>query len=147
MPLSIRVANTAKRAAHLFVRDSNTGKRALRVWTRAGNAAKLAHSAFTPSVSMGSVDAIEFGGSGPLTTPPVTAAGLYGVGAVSYAWARIAGDIGITASAPASATTDFNGGVGTVFLLTATFRCTMTDAAGQVVTADVQVLINRETGA
>lgn len=146
MAVSVRVSNAPKLVRQMFVRVSDDPYRALRVWTRSGNAAKLAHSAFTPSVSSPTADVYQVGGSGGLTTPNVTAAGLYGVGAVSYSWARIAGSALITAGSPASATTNFGGGSGTNFFLNATFRCTMTDSAGQIVTADVDVSIERSDG-
>lgn len=146
MPLSVRVSNSAKRVHQAFVRVSDDPYRVLRAWSRSGNAGKLIHSAFTASVSSPTAAVFQPGGSGALFTPNVTAAGLYGVGAVTYSWARIAGSVGITAGSPASATTNFGGGSGTNFYLLATFRCTMTDAAGQVVTADVEVSIERSDG-
>lgn len=73
------------------------------------------------------------GASGTKTTSPVTVTATGGAGGYSYSWARTSGDAAITATAPTAAVTAFTAFLAPDDWFTATFVCTVTDAAGAVV--------------
>lgn len=78
-----------------------------------------------------------------LTTSSVTASASGGTAPYTYAWTKLSGG-SITANSASSATTTFTAsGLGLGENRTATFRCTVTDAASQTGTVDVTVEIER----
>lgn len=82
-------------------------------------------------------------GNVPCTTDATTITAVGGSGSLSYSWARISGDTGISADAASSATTTFTRGtMPAVTSYAATFRCTVTRGA-QSVTVDVVATCER----
>lgn len=76
-----------------------------------------------------------------LTTSSVTVTATGGAGGYTYAWTRIAGNPAITATAATAATTAFAATLAPDQEVHATFRCTVTDAASNQASADVEVTI------
>jgi len=77
-------------------------------------------------------------GNGPFTTNAITATPAGGVTPYAYSWAKVSGDT-FTIGAATAATTDFSASGTAPETKGATYRVTVTDAAGVVVTADVTV--------
>lgn len=101
-------------------------------------ATKTTGSALAVSLSTGYVNKIS-ATPATLTTAAVTATATGGSGTKTYAWTRVSGDTGITATSSSSATTAFSGTVNkTTPIRDAVFRCTVTDASGSAY-ADVSV--------
>ena len=80
------------------------------------------------------------------TSPTSTATASGGAGGYTYAWTRISGSTAITASNPSSASTTFSGSVPINTLITAVFRCTVTDSASNTASQDVSVSLAYENG-
>lgn len=74
-----------------------------------------------------------------VTAGPATVTVSGGSGGYTYSWARIAGDSSITAGAPSAASTSFSALLSPDDSVTATFECTVTDAAGSVTRLQVGV--------
>jgi len=75
-------------------------------------------------------------GSGTAFTNFVTVSAINGSGPFSFAWTRIEGDT-INIESPSNATTRFTAIVPIGDILSATFRCTVTDAFGNSAFIDI----------
>jgi hypothetical protein len=64
-----------------------------------------------------------------VTTSPISVTASGGGGSYSYSWARISGWIGIAATTPSAASTQFTGTLSADDTETAEFACTVTDIA------------------
>ena len=78
-----------------------------------------------------------------VTTPVVTVTPTGGVLPYSYAWARVGGDASVSATNPAFASTAFQALINATEKA-ATFRCTVTDGAGSLVTCDVSAFFQTD---
>lgn len=71
-----------------------------------------------------------------LTTGLVTVTAAGGAGGYIYAWARVSGDVGITAGSPTAAATNFSATLSPGDTAMANFACTVTDASGAHLTTE-----------
>lgn len=76
-----------------------------------------------------------------LQTATVTVTAVGGTGPYTYAWSRVSGDSAILCTQPNLASTEFSATVAKNSDRTATWRCTVTDAAMAVRTVDIDILI------
>jgi hypothetical protein len=76
-----------------------------------------------------------------VTSATTTASVQGGIAPYTYAWAKVIGD-DMTITAPTSATTAFSSEEVPDLILSGTYRCTVTDAAGITARADVAVTLN-----
>lgn len=101
----------------------------------------FAVSVFPASASktFSSIDGLSHSG----TTLPVTASPAGGSGSYTYAWTLVEGDVSISATSPATASTAFTALLPPETIVHATFRCTVTDTVtGAQRTADVSVTLH-----
>lgn len=77
-----------------------------------------------------------------LTTTAVSVTPHGGSGSYTYAWTRIDGDAGITATSPALSATNFSALLASNDYFNADFVCTVTDSSGATATASVNVSIS-----
>lgn len=84
------------------------------------------------------------GGSGSLTTNPVTVSQSGGTGTITYTWTKVSGGA-ITVNSSSSATTTFSGDPGPDSSISATFKCTVTDSSStpQIQTITIGVSVTR----
>lgn len=125
-------AGTLRTITRVRVRDQNN---VLRIVYDPAGASSLSASA-SPSIVHGTSM-----GSGTVSTNNTTVTPTGGTAPYTYAWTVIEYDNGVspTIAGPTSATTGFTQtSVGPGEFYSATFRCTVTDAATNTATADVQ---------
>lgn len=125
------------------VKDGSTMRRVLRLKVMDGATLRTVATFATPLAASVSPNPVSGSSHGNLSATTVTSSAATaspggGLGPYTYSWARISGDT-MTAASPSSATTTFSGTVPLDSTNTAVFRVTVTDAAGQVDTADVTV--------
>lgn len=150
MALKIKDAGgTLRTIATMRVKDGSTLRRVLRLKMLDGATLRTIATFATPlsaSVSPNPAAGSSHGNLSPaiVTSVPATASPGGGLGPYTYSWAHITGDA-MTASSPSSATTTFYGTVPINTTNSALFRVTITDAAGQVGTADVTVNLTNLT--
>lgn len=90
------------------------------------------------------VSGFQSGGSGAIGTDTITVTARGGAGGYTYSWARVSGDVFSIGSSTAAAT-DFAADPGPPpSTKSAVYRCTVTDAATDTVTVDVNVDVTRE---
>lgn len=105
------------------------------------DATNTSGTGFSVSVSASSVTQTSTTpGANLESTPTVTASANNPAGGVTWSWARISGNTGITASSPSSATSAFQANVPNDQVWTATFRVTGDDGV-ETKTRDVSVTI------
>lgn len=83
-------------------------------------------------------------GPGVAATPAVTISVTGGTTPYTYAWTKVSGDT-MTVANPTGASTGFSATVGYGDSLNATYRCTITDAAGRTKTVDVGVTLEEQS--
>jgi hypothetical protein len=98
-----------------------------------GNNVQTLTAVVNPTYAFGSRN-----GAGTCFTSTVTAVPTGGLSPYTYSWAKVSGDT-FTIGSATSASTSFNITVSFGDYLSAVYRCTVTSADGQVVTADADV--------
>lgn len=138
MTMTIRVGDAAKDVTGISVRVGGTLKTVTEGWVRVGGALRLFFAMI--KVVLSTYTAIGRSNSASVVTvysAPVTATVTGGVGTLAYAWTRTAADAQPwTITDPTAATTTFSTVADQGESFDATFICTVTDQAGQVIASD-----------
>lgn len=124
MPISVKVSGTWKTATP-SVKVAGVWKPVLKAWVKVAGVWKETFvDAFT--VALDTQTANGTGPNGTVTTNNVTATPAGGTAPYTYAWEYVSGDLGISATAAAAATTAFSA-TGTNVEKLGTWRCKVTD--------------------
>lgn len=138
MTIALRVAGAAKDITGLGLRRDGALKEITEAWLRVGGALKQVYGKLAAALSKSLV--LGRGNSASViivVSESVTVTTTGTIGAVSHAWGRT--DSGVqpwTITDPSSATTAFSTQCDQGEAFTATFVCTVTDRAGQVLVSD-----------
>jgi hypothetical protein len=142
MTLTVHKGDALKDITGMAVRKGGALRTITAGYVRIGGALKQFYALLT--IALSTYVALGRGNSASVvnvTSEPVTALLTGAVGTVSYAWARTDGAVhGWTINSPTSASTTFSTLCDQGEQFTATFKCTATDQAGQVIaSSDVSV--------
>lgn len=134
--VSLGVGGAWKNVPSLFVGVAGVWKVVNNAYVGIGGAWKLAYVSLAASISGGGVGTRS--GAGYATTPidtVVTVVG--GVGAITYAWSRVSGDVRVNATVPNGTPTRFTALMNSSGdNAAATFACIVTDSVGNEVTTN-----------
>lgn len=140
MPTRLRDAtNTLRTIARVRVRDSTNTLRTVSrirmrdatntlrtVWQAVSSIVATATPVSSARTSSGAAP------SGTVVSHAHTASASGGTAPYTYAWSYVSGDADMTPTAPALATTAFSATVFDNYTMVTTFKCTVSDSAGQV---------------
>lgn len=135
MKIAVRKSGVTKAAPRLHLRKSGVTKAWARAQLRTGGALKQFYASISISLDKSlAIGRANSSGSISVASEPVTATVSGSIGALSYAWTRTAPDAQPwTIDNSTSATTSFSTTCPPDTSYGATFICTATDAAGQVI--------------